>query len=335
MPIYQTDELTREDLEKIRRESKCKVCGAKLNIYLDPESGKAFVACWDWLRTHHEGIEREASLYEQKGMESLNIPTRRKMMEQELGPEKTKALTRYMGVVSLTRPQAREILEAVFPDAPDDEVARAVMLCASYGLNPLMKHIFLIKFNRWSKDHTRIVGEDWATVMGIKAKRLLASRRGSCSYVDNTPRLMTQEEQKTILGEVEADKLWVITKLKDPQTGAEAVGYGFWPKGDKPYGTEKGNTKFNMAAIRSESQALDRLRPGEMPMGVEVIDEQYITSVTPFISKGVDKIGRTAVDKGGGEGEASETILSTPKQKTQNPPARRPPSPREKALIST
>ena len=199
-------------------------------------------------------------------------------MEQDLGPKKTKALDKYMGVVSLTKPQAKEILVAVFPEAPEAEIARAVLLCASYGLNPLMKHCFLIPFNKGKEN------ESWATVIGIKAKRLLASRRGNYSYVGNTPRVMTKREQEAIFGEVYDDRIVVITKVKDPATGAEAPGYGTWPKtkinnrgqevDNQPHGTEKGNSKFNMAAIRSESQALDRLRPGEMPEGIEVVPEE-------------------------------------------------------------
>lgn len=273
MPVYESEDITRDDLQKLRKRNVCKECNARLDVFMDFNKHLAFLACSDWPRTHHEGIMREASEYEKKGIDALNIPTRREIMEKDYGTAKTKALTKYMGVVSLTKPQAREILTAVFPEAPDQEIARAVLLCASYGLNPLMKHVFLVKFNRWNKEHTKIIGVDWATIMGIKAKRLLSSRRGPYSYVDNTPRQMTEEEQVTVFGEVEADKLWVITKGKDPQTGAEAVGYGFWPKNEKPYGAEKGNTKFNMAAIRSESQMLDRLRPGEMPMGIEVMEE--------------------------------------------------------------
>jgi hypothetical protein len=227
MPIYEEEgRLTKDALLDLRKRNKCKECGGMLNVFLDMESGKAFLACNDWQRTHHEGIEREASRYEKEGLASLNIPTRREIMDQDYGREKTKALDMYMGVVSLTKPQAREILQAVYPKAPDDEIARAVLLCASYGLNPLMKHVFLIPFNK-GKDN-----ETWATVIGIKAKRLLASRRGSYSYVDNTPRVMTEQEQRTTFGEAFTDRLWVITKLKDPATGAEAVGYGFYLHSD-------------------------------------------------------------------------------------------------------
>ena len=39
-----------------------------------------------------------------------------------------------------------------------------------------------------------------------------------------------------------------------------------------------------MAFIRSESQALDRLCPGEMPVGIGVIDEQFVGE-TPLTTK--------------------------------------------------
>lgn len=64
MPLYEDENTTIADLNKIRKKSLCSVCGARLNIYLDPESGRAFLACWDWLRTHHDGIERKAGRYE-------------------------------------------------------------------------------------------------------------------------------------------------------------------------------------------------------------------------------------------------------------------------------
>jgi len=275
MPIYVGDaQLTREDLKQLAKKNVCKECQCRLDIFTEFGKDVYFLACSDWPRTHHEGIEREASQYEQKGIEALNIATRREIVEQEIGATKTRALDKYIGVVSLTKPQAKEILVSVYPGAPEGEIARAVLLCASYGLNPLMKHVFLIKFNQWNKGHTQIIGEDWVTVIGIKAKRLLGSRRGTFSYVDGTPRVMTEQEQRATFGEVYGDKISVIVKLKDPVTGAEVVGYGHWPREKEPMGTDKGNTKFNMASIRGESQALDRLRPGEMPVGIEAMPEE-------------------------------------------------------------
>lgn len=271
MPLYDED---RDQLFELAKKNVCLECGGGLEVLYDLTKHSPMLVCK--ADQKHQGIKRpyEPTPFERDGYGAFNIQARRRMMTQEFG-EKTKALEKYIGSVSLTKPEAREILRTIYPEAPEVEMARAILLCASYHLNPLMGHVFLIKFNKWNKDHTEIIGEEWATVLGIKAKRLLGSRRGDFSYVDNTPRVMTEEEQRTIFGEVVTDKLRVITKLQDPQTSAEAVGYGFWLIKDKVYGTDKGNSAFNMASIRSESQALDRLRPGEMPQGVQVIDEQY------------------------------------------------------------
>ena len=194
-------------------------------------------------------------------------------MEEKVGKEKATKLIKYEGVVSLTRAEAKEILLTIWPEAPEVEVLKAAMICAQYGLNPLMKHLFLIPFKRREKG--MVVGEDWVTVLSIKVNRLIAHRCGDYSYLDFTPRVMNEDEQKRIFGEVDDTKIWAITKLKDSK-GSEAQGYGNWPKDEEPYGVEKGNTKANMAFIRSERNALDRLFPGEMPQGVGVIDEQYI-----------------------------------------------------------
>lgn len=221
---------------------------------------------------------------------------------------------KYVGQATLQKVELREIIVSLFPEAPELEMARAIMLCASYGLNPLNKHVFLIPFNKGKPN------EAWATVMGIKAKRLLASRRGPFSYMDGTPRVMTEQERMSTFGQLDTDRLWVITKLRDPKTGAEAVGYGFWLFEDELRGANKGNSEFNMASIRSESQALDRLRPGEMPQGIEAVDEtidaeytvqQVNPSKTP---KTEDKTGDSPAghitessDKGGGATGLSST----------------------------
>lgn len=207
-------------------------------------------------------------------------------MNQEYGKGKADALVKYFGQTSLQKVELQDIIETLWPEAPPIEKTKAIMLCATYGLNPLNKHIFLIPFNKGEEDET------WALVMSIHCKRLLASRRGPFSYVDNTPRIMTEDEQKKVFGEVLKDRLYVITKLRDPKTSAESVGYGFYLNKDTPKGESKGNTRFNMAAIRSESQALDRLRPGEMPLGIEAVEESVIEGDYTLISSEVG--GETA-----------------------------------------
>jgi len=248
----------------------------------------------------HDTIARPAGIgpYDIPGWNLFNLKGRRKEMVKELGNEKTTKLMKYEGVVSLTKEGAMEILQTIWPDAPEVEVLKAAIICHQYGLNPLMKHVFLIPFKRRQKG--MVVGEDWVTVLGIKASRLIAHRCGDFSYLDNTPRVMTEEEKKQILGEVGDQRIWAITKLSDSK-GNEAQGYGNWLKDEEPYGVEKGNTKANMAFIHSERNALERLFPGEMPQGVEVIDEQYVSEAS-FIS------APEAGDEQKQKGEPSATV---------------------------
>lgn len=273
MPIY-ADIVGNEKLKELMKYNRCAECGAFLTISLNHERRCDMLVCERF--PEHEGIVREASPYEQRGDESLNIPTRRKKMVEEHGADKVTALEKYMGRKELAKTEVTEILTTIYPKAPAKEMTRAVMLCASYGLNPLMGHVFLIPFK--TKD-----GQTWATVLGIKAKRLLATRRGSVSYVDDTPRLMSEAEQTKIFGKVDPNYIFAITIVRDPKTSADGRGYGKWKRSDTPYGIDKGNSAENMAFIRSEAQALDRLRPGEMPMGIEVVDEEFVAKAEPVI----------------------------------------------------
>jgi hypothetical protein len=200
--------------------------------------------------------------------------------KQEEGMTTETSLRRYEGQTNLTEKEATHILETCWPNAPRQEVVKAALLCKSYGLNPLMKHIFLIPFK------TKGGGTDWVTVMGIKATRLLASRRKSFTYADG-PRVMTEDEQKTIFGKVDFDRTWAICIVGDLQ-GNRAPGYGCWPANSDPYGVDKGNSAANMAFIRAERNALDRLLPGEMP-DVEVVDERYQQNGQPVITEKFSK----------------------------------------------
>ena len=259
MPYYlETDD--RELLKKLLHTHVCSTCGGELESFYDMLKHLPYLQC----KTHpkHEGIgkpnKKEDNSY-QGGLKQMT------MAEKEHGLDKARALVKYQGVTSLTRTQAMEILETIWPDAPEVDKVAAAILCSSYGLNPLAGHVFLIKFK-----------DKWVRVWGIKAKRLLASRKGGYSYLDMTPRLMTEAEQVKVWGAVDTTNLGYLTWLKHMITGAEVYGYGKWPKNQEPYGTDKGNSKANMASIRSESQAIDRLRPAEMPTGFVVADEQYI-----------------------------------------------------------
>ncbi len=252
-------------LKKLRLSRVCAECGSELEALYDIDKHLPYLVC---SKVHgHEGIAKDYQYRE------LNINTRREQMLQTQGESKTKALDKYIGQTALTRSQAQEIMEIIWPEAPIADKMAAAILCATYQLNPLASHVFLIPFKDKDTGETA-----WARVWGIKAKRLLASRRTGYSYLDMTPRVMTEDEQVKVWGAADQENISYLTHLKDMKTGAEVYGYGKWSKNKQPYGTDKGNTKANMASIRSESQALDRLRPAEMPSGFAVADEQYIES---------------------------------------------------------
>jgi len=306
MPIYEGDrDLTFDDLLEMRKKMKCQVCGGMLNLFLD-ECGKAFLACADWHRSHHEGIEKEASRYQKEGLAALNIPTRRKILENEYGKETTTALdkAKIPTTGALTQPQAMHILKLVYPDVPEDQIIRTAILCRDFGLHPLMKEVYIIGFK-----NTKTGKVDYSTVIGIAANRKMAAdKKGAYSFVDLSPRAASKEEIVKQYGEnsdEERDNLISICILKG-EKGNEAVGFGLWPKDKIPYGTDKGNTRRNMANIRSERQALDRL-PGEaIPFrDFEVIDEAYAD--VPQIGKVSKETGEII------EGESTE-VKEKPKR---------------------
>lgn len=287
MAIYESSTVSRADLERIAKNNVCLVCGCPLWLYNDvsKEPHRIYLSC---STQSHQGIKRDYRPAREKGILELKGE-----LEKTMTTEAADKLTKYTGARELAKHEAKEIIESLFPQAPAIEQERAILTCVSYRLNPLAKHVFLIPFKRKFKDGT--TSTTWALVMGIKAKRLLANRPlpGSneprpFSYIDDTPRVMTEEEQRKIFGQLQSDRLNVITKLQDPKTGAVAVGYGFWMNNDTVYGTDKGNTAFNMAAIRSEAQAIDRLRPGEMPETLGVVDERVIADEPVSKTKVID-----------------------------------------------
>lgn len=167
----------------------------------------------------------------------------------------------------MTQTKAIYLLKTVWPNAPDDEVIKASIICATYGLNPLLKQVSLISFKNKNG------GVSWVTVLGIKATRNIALGTGhKYGYIDG-PRVMTEDEQKTIFGQTYPDRIVAITKIKD-HDGNIYPGYGFYPKDGSVQGADKGNSVANMAFIRSERNALDKMAPGQLP-NTEVIDEEF------------------------------------------------------------
>ena len=299
MPVLESQH-SYEELKKLEKGRQCGECNSPL------------VLCWGGAYGYNEYMLRCArdpkhevlarpyrpSPFSIPGY-NLSQPSirRRNQMKTELAKRGAADLMEFQGAV-LNRQQADAIVNTLWPGAPAVEKAKAAMICVQYELNPLMKHIFLIPFGQGER-------QTWAVVLGIQANRLIAHRAGDFSYLDDTPRLMTKDEQIRIMGEADEGSLWAITKLRDSK-GNTAQGYGNWPRDKAPYGTDKGNNKANMAFIRSERNAFDRLFAGKMPQNVEVADAQFVEISE---SNGT----KTFADKETGEiVEAKATVKSEP-----------------------
>ena len=275
-----------KEREKKRKYNVCAECGEWISRWLDDER-QEYLACQRHNFNAHEGIAKEASRYETGGLAELNIATRRKILETQIGEEKTTALARYQGVVSLTKEDAKAIITTIWPEAEKAspaEVFKAITICSQYGLNPLMRHLFLVPY--WS---TRAKRYDYVCVMGITSNRLIASRKHHWSFLDDTPRISTEDEEIKHYRKLNPDKLRAIVKIKDIDTGAEVTAWGEWSlwkfnkEGkrvpNEPKGTDKGNSMENMVCIRTERKGLDMLYPADMPPAdIPVIDDSYTST---------------------------------------------------------
>ena len=307
MPYYlESDD--RVLLKKLRLTNVCEECGERLEVFYDLQKHLPYLQCKS--NPEHQGIARPPSRYEMGGLSELNIPTRRAIMKEAYGEAKTQALEKYQGGGQLTKEGAMEVLKLVYPRCPEAEIIRTAMLCRDFGLHPLMKEVYLISFKR--RENGRVVGEDWATVIGITANRKIASaKKGAFSFLDDTPRAASKEEIVKQYGagsDEERANIISICRLKG-EKGNTALGFGLYPKDKEPYGTDKGNTPRNMANIRAERQALDRL-PGEaMPLkGFDVIDEAYAQEPAPTSVTVTTESGE--VDTGTGEiVESKATVI--------------------------
>ena len=306
MPLYESSEISRDKLAELRKKNVCAQCGGMLYVFFDHDKHLAYLACSS--DQSHEGIEREASPYQKEGLHSLNIETRRGIMNKQFGEERTMALAKYHGVVSLNKEDAKEIITTIWPQAEDVspvEVFKAISICVQYGLNPLMRHLFLIPF--WNFEKKRY---DYTCVLGITANRLIASRKHKWTFLDDTPRISTEEEEIKHYRKLDPNKLRAITKLRDIDNGKEVTAWGEWPiwKSDKegnrvanePKGTDKGNSMENMACIHAERKGLDMLYPADLPSSeIPVIDESYIPAINGPIIEG--ELGRPHSKPEGGE----------------------------------
>ncbi len=276
---------------------------------------------------NHVNFERpvEINPYSDTDMPGWKMSRKRRTaLEAIVGTEKANALMKYQGVATLSKLEAKEIITTIWPGAEKAspaEVFKAITICHQYGLNPLMGHLYLIPFDK--KDKTgKVIGRTYAAVRGINANRLIARRKHSFSYIDMTPRYMTEEEEKKVWKTIDPDKVRFIVTLKDTKTGATASGYGEWAKykivnGKKylnnPKGIDKGNSVENMSGLRAERQALDRLYPADMPSAIpfedEYIEQQGARQSVVVEPASIDSEKSPVIDKETGEildGEFSE-----------------------------
>lgn len=246
----------------------CSECGRQLAVYIDMRDRREYVACSGQV---HEGIAREYQPpiedYQSSIMKEIKL-------EKEHGREASTALATIPKQGQLTESQAMSVLKLIYPQATAVEIQRCAIFCHDFGLHPLANEVYLIPFK----------GKN-VMVVGISASRKMAHAvKGDFSFLDDTPRAATEEEIVKQYGkdsDEAKDNIISVTKLEGVG-GNKAIGFGLYPKSENPYGIDKGNTRRNMANIRSERQGIDRL-PGQSMPQIEVIDAQY--KVLPDIGK--------------------------------------------------
>lgn len=309
------------EYEHMTETNVCAECGGRLVTPWDPEQNNIVLRCGT--NKAHTGyykldwkIERlfavRQSILEGGGsakaidgeiQDYLNKKHSRK--EKHLTTDAT-ALQQYQERGLISEQQALAIIRTTpgWSKAPENVVRRAAMVCRDYKLYPGI-HVFLLVFGKGTDK------ESWVAAFGIKTNRLLASRKKPYKYIDG-PRIASEEEaRKHYLDEYDSILIYAYCKLEGLD-GSTAEGWGTWPKAEKVYGADKGNSKANMAEIRAERRALDRLCPGEMPSGFEIVDEQYVPTEQEALPAG--QSDRTVDSKTGEiiEGEKATHKTETP-----------------------
>jgi len=322
------EQLDKKGKEKTRTKFVCPMCGEWVNYWQDKE-GRVYLACHQHDSNKHEGVTKEFT----PPNENLITARRETMSQEEIGTSQALVARGIPLTGVINKEQATAILNTIWPGAPEVEVYKAAMLCNDCGLHPLLKHVFLVKYDKY-KDGKKI-GETWSTVLGIGATRLMMSRQGTFSYTDDTPRIMSKEEQTRIFGKVDAENIVAITKLRT-RSGEEASGYGKYPKtGGHLMGEDKGNSRENMAFIRSERNAFGRLFPdAKMPTNVEVVDEQYMETPSGTVDKETGEIvegefSESPDNRGEFEKEGRDVLKETLDKPTKKQPEASPSEPQQ------
>jgi hypothetical protein len=341
MPIYEGGPTTKEELDFKAKTHRCE-CGGSLLVAWGGSTGHNCYMLRCSKDIEHSNFVRPAKIsnYDLPGYNMPGTIKRREQdMMQKYGTEKTKQMVRIGGgnpIATLTQKGAADMFMILYPEAskcPSGQAAivKGALICRDYGLNPAMNHLFLIPYEHKEKvgNVWKVTRIDWSVVLGIKASRLICGREKSYGYVASEydkpaiyPRVMTDEEQMMIYGEVDKSNLVTICKIKD-KDGHIFPGYGKWPKDTEPKGVNKGNSKFNMSCIRAERQALDKLNPGAMPADVDVVDERFVDAPKVTVSEVKPELEQLPepqmIDESQDEPEPEEVQKTEAKQQVSEP----------------
>jgi hypothetical protein len=275
MPPITEDKITHDEMMiRQRKGFLCAECNALLTVCWGGAFGYDSYILRCSKDVNHTGIAKKAELSALQTPDELQIgygrlaKIRRSKLEKEIGKEKGTALAPYAGKGYLTKIEAREIIATIWPEAVKEApavVERAIMLCAQYGANPLRKHLFLVPYKNQEGRRT------WEIIEGIDFARIAVRRKIEYSYLDDTPRIMTEEEETRIYRKLDPNKVRAICRLKDLKNGAIYPGYGEC-NGSGIKGLDKGNSAENMSMIRAERSALKRMAPDALPDDVQTMD---------------------------------------------------------------
>ena len=315
------------ELEKIALDEICSQCGAGLLVPWDAQTNSAVLRC-SRDKTHQGHTKPDYALERLHAMrmsafeggdstELIDAEIQSYQIHKNMKGGKdmeSTALQQYRETHVITKEQALEVIRTTpgWEKAPENVVMRAALICRDYKVYPGI-HLFLLPFEL--KDGST----SWAPVFGIKFNRLAASRRKPYKYVDGPRRASDEEAQKHFLDDYNHELIYAYCRVQGLD-GSEADGWGTWPRSKTPYGADKGNSKSNMAEIRAERRALDRLCPGELPAGFDVVDEQYLSPgiespALPFPE------GSRVVDQATGE-IVDTPPTEAPSEKQGPPPAK-------------
>ena len=280
---YQRAKDREKEIEKIAGGCVCAMCGSGLRAPWDPTTGQIELRCSrDKSHAGHVWPDRELDrLYGMReslvaagkdttiiDRELQHLLAGRNSKKGAKQMNESTALQEYREAgYSITEERALAVIGATkaFRDAPPLVRQEAAAVCSEYGLFPGI-HVYLVEY-KGSK------GSSWAVTLGIDADRMSVVHLGP-QFMDG-PRMMTEEEERSIYGDIDKASWRSIVRIRSAKTGAEVVGYGVWKKAETPFGADKGNSGQNMSFIRGERQALRKLGGRKLP-NLQIVDDQYV-----------------------------------------------------------